>query len=313
MPGKRKVGMNMKKMLFIYNPLAGKNHIKSSLSDILEVFTKSDYQVTVYPTKRKEDATNLTIEYAKEFDLLVCAGGDGTLNEVVNGMMQCKEEEKRPIGYLPAGTTNDFGESLKLPKNILKAAEVVVNGENFPCDIGLMDNKYFNYFAGFGAFTNVSYNTPQASKNVFGRMAYILEGVKYLPTLKTYNITVNCAETDFTAECIYGMITNSDSVGGFKGLAGKDVLLNDGLFEAAFIKAPKNPIELQAIINALLTGDVNSKYIYSFRTKHLEFYSEEIVPWTVDGEYAGDYKRMKIDNLQCAVNYIKMPEKQENW
>ncbi|MSS63569.1 diacylglycerol/lipid kinase family protein [Velocimicrobium porci] len=290
-----------KKMLFIYNPHAGKEAMKSKLSEVLECFVAADYEVTVYPTRKKRDAAELVKELGNEYDYIVCSGGDGTLNEITDGLMSL--EHRPPCGYIPAGTVNDFASSLKIPKQIKKATEIVVDGEWFPYDIGSLNSDYFNYIAAFGAFTEVAYETPQSTKNLLGRLAYILDGVKRLPSISYYHLKVEhddvCLEDDF----IFGMITNSNSVGGFKGLNGKNVKLDDGLFEVALIKNPKNPVELQSIINSLITRVHDSKYMYTFRTNHLILTCDKEVAWTVDGEYGGSYKKSEIWNHEKAIVY----------
>jgi diacylglycerol kinase (ATP) len=291
------------KMLFIYNPQAGKALIRNKLSDIVELFSVSGYEVTIYPTRKKKDASNIVKSIGSRFDYIVCAGGDGTLNEVTDGLMALSV--RPPCGYIPAGTVNDFASSMKLPKNILKAAKIVVEGEIFSYDIGSLNGDFFTYFAGFGAFTEVSYETSQAFKNILGKMAYFLEGMTRIPNIKSYNMRVESKEVAIEGEFIFGMITNSHSVGGFKGLSGTNIKLNDGLFEVALIKMPKNPVELQTILNALVTKELNNKYMYSFRTADIKFICKEKIAWTVDGEYGGNFKEVNIVNLKGAICYVK--------
>lgn len=293
------------KLLFIYNPLAGKSKIKTWLSSIVEYFGRGNYEVVIYATKGKKDAKNIVIDCLnrEDYDLVVCSGGDGTLNEVISGIM---ELDKKPvIGYLPSGTTNDFALNLKLPKSLPKAARVILHGEVFPCDIGLINGKYFTYTAAFGLFTDASYETPQAHKNMLGRMAYILEGIKRLPNWKAYQMEIVCEDRVIKDNFIYGMVANSVSVGGFRGIAGKDVLLDDGLFEGIFVKMPQNVMEFQAVINDLLKGNLNSDHIYSFPVKNLTINCEETVPWSIDGEYGGEYNTVEISNLHNAVSIIR--------
>lgn len=296
-------GIMRKKMLFIYNPNAGKAAIRNKLSDIVEIFVAAGFEVTIYSTKEKKDATNIVIKRGNDFDYVVCSGGDGTLNEVTDGLMLL--EDRPPCGYIPAGTTNDFASSLKISKDMRKAAQIAVTGDIYPYDIGSLNNEFFTYIAGFGAFTDISYETPQASKNVLGKVAYFLEGVKRLPNLKSYKMHVEYEGNVIEDEFIYGMITNSNSIGGFKGLNGKHVKLNDGLFEVALIKMPKNLIELQAIINALVTRELNNQYMYSFLTSQIQFHCDEYVQWTLDGEYGGSIKDALIINHKQAINYVR--------
>lgn len=290
-----------KKLLFIYNPNAGRGKIKTKLSDVVEVFVKADYEVTIYPTTGKSDATRIVKNNAREYDLIVCSGGDGTLNEVTSGVMSLKTRPE--IGYLPAGTTNDFAFSHKIPKNILNAAKVAAYGEPYYCDVGSINNEFFAYVAAFGAFTDVSYETPQTAKNTLGRVAYILEGMKRLPSLKSYPMTVRYEDIIIEDEFLLGMITNTVSVGGFKGFKGNEILLDDGLYEVTLIKVPKNPIELQAIINTLITKEVSTNLIYSFRTNQMTIEAKEQVPWTLDGEFGGNFSQAEIKIYKQAIAY----------
>lgn len=292
----------MKKLLFIYNPQAGKGKIKSKLSDVIEIFVKADYEVTIFPTAGKKDATRIISQKTKDYDLIVCSGGDGTLNEVTAGVMGLSNRPQ--IGYLPAGTTNDFALSHKIPRNILKAAEVAVHGQPYYFDVGSFNKEFFNYVAAFGAFTEVSYETPQTYKNTLGRVAYILEGMKRLPSLKSYYMKVCYEDYVMEDEFIFGMITNSNSVGGFKGFIGKEILLDDGLFEVCLIKVPKNPLELQSIINTLLiTKGESTNLIYTFRASSLSIQARELVPWSLDGEFGGNISEVNIQNYKQAISY----------
>ena len=202
-----------KKLLFVFNPCSGKAQIKNQLLDIVDTMVKADYEVTIYPTQCAGDAKEKVEAYAGNYDLVVCSGGDGTLDEVVTGMMQCKA--KVPLGYIPAGSTNDFASSLGIPKDMEKAAEAAVTGKPFPCDVGLFNGDYFVYVAAFGLFTEVSYKTSQEWKNVLGHAAYILEGAKCLHDIPSFMMQVEYNNMRIQDEFIYGMITNSTSVGGF--------------------------------------------------------------------------------------------------
>ena len=294
-----------KKLLFIYNPHAGKGRIRNGLSDIIELFVQKHYEVVIYATMGKKDAKKIVVDCLgrEDFELIVFSGGDGTLNEVISGLMLC--DNKPRIGYIPTGTTNDFAYSLNLPKNMLKAAGVVLKGEAFPCDVGAINGEYFTYTAAFGIFTDAAYETPQTSKNMLGRLAYILEGIKRLPNWKSYNMEITCGDRIISDNFIYGMIANSNSIGGFKGLTGKDVLLDDGLFEGIFIKMPQNVMDFQSIINDLMKGNLNSDQIFSFPVKEIQITSDELVPWVVDGEYGGEYETVNIINIKQAFTIIR--------
>lgn len=291
--------MKKKRMLFIYNPRAGKAKIRSNLLDIIDIFTKADYEVTVYPTQARGDGLMAVKGRRFEgYDIIVCSGGDGTLDEVVTGMMQC--EERIPIGYVPAGSTNDFANSLGIPRNMIRAAQTIMKGKTFHCDVGAFNDDVFVYIAAFGIFTDVSYETPQDVKNLLGHMAYILEGMRRLSAVKSYKMRVEseefCAEDDF----LFGMITNSTSVGGFKRITGKYIELDDGKFEVTLIKKPANAMELNQIMTALLTGNINTQCMYCFKSGSLRLYSDEEVSWTLDGEFGGKHKKVEIlDNKQA--------------
>lgn len=292
-----------KKMLFIYNPKSGKAQIKNHLSDILNVFVRGGYEVTVYPTQKKGDAERITNSREPVYDLVVCSGGDGTLDEVVTGMM--KSPFRTPIGYIPAGSTNDFGGSLHLPKNMLKAADIVVNGSDFPCDVGVFNDDIFVYIAAFGLFTDVSYETNQDVKNVLGHMAYLLEGVKRLSAIRSYQMKVTYDGGVIEDEFVFGMITNSESVGGFKRITGKNVTLNDGVFEVTLIKKPKNAIELNEITRCLMNQEISTKAMYCFKTAKLTVEPAEPIAWTLDGENGGIHETVNIENL-CKAMEIKV-------
>ncbi len=291
----------MKKMLFVYNPRAGKGQIRNNLSYILEEFSARDFKITVHPTRKRGDATEVVKSVGRAYDIIVCSGGDGTLEEVVSGLM--RGGFRTPIGYIPAGSTNDFASSLGISNQMRQAAADIAQGKVYSCDVGKMEDQFFIYVAAFGAFTEVSYKTNQDAKNMLGHAAYILEGAKSLPSLKSYKMKFVSHEKSGEGEFLYGMITNSNSVGGFKGITGTDITLNDGVFEVTLIKTPENVLELPLIINSLLNNTPNNK-VLKFKTSHIEFYSDEEIPWTKDGEYGGSYKETVIDNMNRALPIV---------
>ncbi len=284
----------MKKLLFIYNPNAGKGLIKPKLSDVLDIFVKAGYEVTVYPTQKYRDGYHKVRHFKEQYDLVVCSGGDGTLDEVVTGMM--KRTEQIPIGYIPTGTTNDFARSLHIPKDMLKAADTAVNGMVFPCDVGKFNEDIFVYIAAFGLFTDVSYQTKQEVKNVLGHLAYVLEGMKRLYNVPSYRIKVTHDDQIIEDEFIFGMVTNSRSIGGFRNMVGKSIVFDDGEFEVTLIKTPKNPLALQEIIAALLIEQIDTKHMYTFKASSLKLESLEEIPWTLDGEFGGEHDEVLIEN-----------------
>lgn len=292
-----------KRILFIYNPKAGKSKIRESLVDIIDVFVKNDYEVTAYPTQGTEDAVYAVKERTSGYyDLLVCSGGDGTLDEVVNGMLQCKE--RIPIGYIPAGSTNDFAHSLGVPSDMVEAAKAIVDGDIFHCDIGHFNDDAFVYIAAFGIFTEVSYATDQHLKNVLGHTAYILEGVKSLTSIESYNIRFESDEMSGEGEFIYGMISNSDSVGGVRGITGKNIELSDGKFEVTLVRKPNNLLDLNSIVMSLLTKKMDSDCILTFKTSRLKIHSDDVISWALDGEYGGSHQDVVIDNLHKELMMI---------
>ncbi len=292
----------MKKLLFVVNGHSGKGQIKNKLLDIIDIMIKEGYHVQVHTTQEREDATKVVREQAKYYDLVVCSGGDGTLDEAVTGMMQ--SEVRTPLGYIPAGSTNDFANSLEIPKDMIQAAKTAVLGVPFSYDVGEFNGDYFIYVAAFGIFTDVSYATSQELKNALGHVAYILEGAKRLYTIKTYHMRVEYDGNEIEGDFLLGMITNSTSVGGFKNMTGKDVKLDDGMFEVTLIHKPKNIIELNTIIASLTNLKDETDLIDSFRAESVKFYSEEEIPWTLDGEFGGDHKEVQIKDHCKAVDIM---------
>ena len=295
----------MKEMLFILNPTAGRTHIKNRLFDIINAFSEADYRVTVFPTRQPIDGRSIVISEGSDYDLIVCAGGDGTLDDVVTGFMMSKCE--KPLGYIPAGSTNDFARSLGIPLDPMAAVTNITSGHPFPIDVGAFNkHDYFIYVAAFGAFTEISYSTDQQLKNIFGHAAYIMKGIRSLNNVTTYQAVIRYDDVEITDNFIYAMITNSLSVGGMRNVVlADDVKFDDGIFECLLIKTPTNPIELQAIINSLLISEVNEKYMYCFKTSRLEITSEEDIPWVMDGEFGGEHKEVVIENHQKAIQIIR--------
>ncbi len=292
------------KLLFIVNPKSGKGSIKNHLMDIIDIFIKNDRKVTVHITQREMDACQVTGKQAKKYDLIVCSGGDGTLDEVITGMMARKPEERCPVGYIPAGSTNDFAGSLGLPRNMKEAAGYIMQSQPCACDIGGFNENYFVYIAAFGAFTDVSYQTRQEVKNVLGHLAYVLEGAKRLFNLKSYHMKISTGEEQMEDDFIFGMVTNSRSVGGFKNITGKNVQLDDGVFEVTLIRMPKNPIELQEILGAILLQEMDHKLICTRKASRVVFESEEEIPWTLDGEFGGNHREVVVRNHKHAISIM---------
>ncbi len=293
----------MEKLLFVYNPQAGTGTLKNKISDILEIFRREDFEVTVFPTLASEDAQRIVAERATEFDRIVCAGGDGTLHEVVHGLMQLDRADRPPVGYIPAGTVNDFANGIKLPRRPLKAAGVAVSDLCKPFDIGDMNHRIFSYVAAFGAFTSVSYETPQFSKNMFGKTAYLLDGMTKLNTIRGIWAKVETDTESFEESIILGMVTNADTIGGMKLYRKTEVALDDGLFDCIFMKEPKNPIELNLALAFLMTGEANDQ-VRVCHSSQVKITTEEPVAYTLDGEAGGEHREVLIRNHKQAITFF---------
>lgn len=291
-----------KKMLLILNPKAGKGQIRNHLLQIVDTFIKGGYEVTIYVTQSEGDAMRVTRDRKEKFDLIVCCGGDGTLDEVVTGMV--KSGKAVPIGYIPAGSTNDFANSLGIPRNMQKAAQNIIEGKAFACDIGSFNRDVFVYVAAFGLFTDVSYGTGQEMKNVLGHMAYVLEGMKRLTTIQSYTMRFYYEDTVIEGDFVFGMITNSVSVGGFKKITGKNVELNDGQLEVTLIRRPTSALALNQLISALIEKDPENELIYWFKTSKLRIESDEPVAWTRDGEFGGNHKEVLIEDYKESMQIM---------
>lgn len=298
----------MKKMLFIVNPKAGRTTLKNCLVDVLDIFCKNDYGVRVYLTQGAGDAARIVKEEGENYDVIVCAGGDGTLGNTVTGFME--SGLYRPLGYIPCGSTNDYAKSLEIPKQSIEAAERIVSASPFSVDVGNLNGNYFVYVAAFGVFSDTSYATPQNMKNIFGHAAYVLQGIKSLVNIPSYQLKVEFDNQVYTGEFIFGMISNSVSVGGYRSLTSHGVEFDDGLFEGVLIKKIQNPADLQRIINALLLGNTNETNMVAFRTEHVVIESEEPIAWTLDGEYGGTHTRSEIAVHQKAIDLLVSPDKE---
>lgn len=300
-------GSNRSLMLVI-NPTAGKNRARDNLFMLIDYFFTHGYHVTVFPTQAKGDACRYVAEYAPQYDALVCVGGDGTLNEAVTGLMLCGPEERPRLGYIPAGTTNDFANTLGISGDMAQSAEQFCSGEAFRCDIGRFNGKFFTYVAAFGIFTGVSYETPQQLKNALGHTAYILEGVKSLATIQNYHLAVTCDNDTVEDDFIYGQISNSTSIAGIMDISQTGVQLDDGLFEVLLVRMPVNVIELNAILSSLMFQKLDdSPYLYFRRAKSVTVVSETPLPWTLDGEAGGSFCYSQADIIPGAVTFNLSP------
>jgi len=276
--------------------------VKNNLADIVDVMVRAGYEVTVYSTQAPKDAVQKVREEACHYDRVVCSGGDGTLDEVVTGMMQ--SEVRVPIGYIPAGSTNDYGTSLGITKEMEQAAHIAAEGRPYAVDIGDFNGDNFVYIAAFGLFTEVSYKTPQEMKNVLGHAAYLLEATKQLLDIPSYRMQVEYEGNVIYDEFIYGMITNSKSVGGMTGIIPGDISLNDGVFEVNMVKNPRNPLELNEIVTYLTGLRKDTNMVYTFQTNDLKLTCSDKVPWTLDGEFGGDHEVVRIRNCHDALEIM---------
>lgn len=292
----------VKRVLMIMNPNAGQKRGKRFLADILELFRENEYVTTVMLTTCQGDAISLVKKHAAGMDLIVCVGGDGTFNEVVSGVLQAKLSI--PIGYIPAGSTNDFANSLKLPKNMLKAAQKIVDGTPHTFDVGRFDDRYFSYVASFGAFTKASYSTPQNVKNALGHLAYILEGVKDIPSIRPLHLRFEMPTEVIEGDYLFGAISNSTSVGGILTLNPEIVDMNDGKFELLLIKAPTTIVELNEIIVALTTQNYGYSSITFATASEMTVYASPEMDWTLDGEREEGKEKRCVKNLHSAIQLI---------
>ncbi len=303
----------MKKLLFIVNPKAGKAAIKTDMLDIIVTFSNAGYEVTTYPTTGPEDAEQKVIADGANYDLIVCAGGDGTLENTVCGYMQMGEK-KVPIGYIPVGTTNDFARSVGLSRKPAEAAVQIVNGEKTTLDVGKLDDKFFIYIAAFGLFTDVSYTTNQNLKKYMGQAAYVVEAIKNIAEFKPYNIRAQFDGALVTGEYIYAMITNSFSVAGFKIRGAKHVILDDGKFDCLLVKMPHTVDELRQVFTAFLTNDIDdtNPMFYSCKASKIVIECDHEIPWTIDGEFGGNKKIATVENVKQAFDiYLNAGYKDE--
>ncbi len=283
------------KMLLIINPIAGKMRARNF--DIPGFFP--EHQVTVYYTKDGASTEMYVESHAAAHDIVVCAGGDGTLNRVVNGLMRVPL--RPPLGYIPCGTTNDFATGLGIPKEIPRAAEAIRKGTPTAIDIGSFGNRYFTYVASFGAFTESSYKAPQENKNRMGHMAYIFEAMRDLPHIRPCHVKVETDTADFQGDYVFGAVSNSTSLGGMLRLSPSEISYNDGLFEVMLIAMPRTAADLQQIIFSLMRRQYNPELISFFKTNHILFSMDQIFPWSLDGEYESGANIVEIQNNPRAI------------
>lgn len=289
----------MKKNLIIINPCSGKKRANKYLTEIVDIFTKEGYISSVLTTTKQGDGTAYAAKYGGKYDLVTCVGGDGTFNEVAAGLLE--KEHKTPIGYIPAGSTNDFASSLNLSTRIVKAAKDIVKGEKVPLDIGSFNGRKFSYVASFGAFTQTSYATPQNVKNALGHLAYILDGVTSIASIKKEHISIEADGQLYEDDYIFGAISNSTSLAGIITLKPEYVDMSDGLFELLLVKSPKNIIEITKIVNALTMQNYETDMLTFINAKKFNIRASSGIPWSLDGEYQEGSEEIYVENLHNAI------------
>lgn len=294
--------MRAEKVLFVYNPTAGKGTLRNKIADVIDLMMEKNFDVTIVATQKQMDAANVVKKQGAEFNRVICAGGDGTLHEVTHGLMALPKEKRPSCGYIPTGTVNDFANGIKLPKRVVPAAKVAVGNRCQAFDIGDMNGSYFTYVTAFGAFTSVSYETPQTTKTLFGKTAYILDGASKLNTLKNNHITITTNQETWEEDCILGVVSNAETVAGLRLYKKNTVRLDDGLFDGVFVRTPKNPLELNQVMGFLLTGKPNSQ-VKIIHSSSVTIESEEPIAYTLDGENGGRHKKVVITNHKQAITF----------
>lgn len=296
----------MKKLLLILNPCSGKKKASHALADVVNVFNRGGYDVTVYITAARGDATKVVAQRAPEFDLVVCAGGDGTFNETISGLLAGGHDT--PIGYLPAGSTNDFASSLHLSKNLVEAARDIVEGTPRRLDVGRFNDRYFSYVASFGAFTRASYATSQNVKNALGHLAYLLSGIKELAYIRSRRLRFTLDDGRVLEdEYIFGAISNSTSVAGILTLSEDLVDMNDGVFELLLVRKPENLLELNDCVLALTTQDYHTPMLTFTSARSVEIEAPADMDWTLDGEREPGSAHCRAENLHDAIRIVTRP------
>ncbi len=293
----------MKKMLFIMNPYAGQRKANKHLADILLLFSQAEYEVQMFMTTGQGSATQAAETWGAEKDLVVCCGGDGTLNETITGLMRAGA--KTPIGYIPAGTTNDFASSLKLSANPLQAARDILEGEEVIYDVGKFAERYFSYVASFGAFTQSSYTVPQSVKNALGHAAYVLGGISELSQIRDAHIRMEIDGDVVEDDFLFGAVCNSVSIGGILNLDPKLVDMSDGIFEVMLLRAPRSIVEIHECIQAVQTQKYNCAMITFRPAKRITVYADPNMPWTLDGERADGMEAFTIEAIHHGIRLIQ--------
>lgn len=293
----------MKKLLFILNPCAGTKSANKVLADILAVFNRAEFDVRVYVTAGPQDAVSAVTAFAPGMDMVVCCGGDGTFNETVTGLLEAGLDI--PIGYIPAGSTNDFANSLKLSTDPISAARQIVSGTAARYDVGSFGSRYFSYVASFGAFTKASYATPQNVKNALGHTAYLLEGIHELSQIRKTHVRLELDGEPLEDDYLFGAVCNSTSIGGILTLDANQVDMGDGMFEVLLVRAPRNLSEITECIMAVQKQQYNCRMMTFRSAKEVTIYADADIFWTLDGEKAQGDNTVTITNLHHAIRLVK--------
>ena len=293
----------MKKMLFVMNPYSGTRRANKYLVDIIDLFNRANYEVMVHMTQGQGDATKVVAAKAHEMDLIVCCGGDGTFNETISGMLSVGADV--PLGYIPAGSTNDFATSLKLSGNVMQAAQDILDGQPVTYDVGKFGNRYFSYVASFGAFTKASYATPQSIKNALGHTAYLLEGISELSQIKNEHVRLEIDGQVVEDDFLFGAISNSTSVGGILTLSPEVVDLADGQMEILLVRAARSLAEIAECIQAVQTQKYNCAMITFRSAKKVRVFADPDMPWTLDGEREEGHAMVEAENMHHAIRLIQ--------
>ena len=288
----------MKKLLFIVNPKAGRTRSLAPMLNVMARFSEAGDIIKLVVTEKSGDARRAAAQLSEQFDLVVCAGGDGTLNETLYGLM--KLENRPPVGYIPHGSTNDFATSLEIPDDPVAAAAAISCGLTRPLVLGRHNQRHFAYVASFGAFTRASYSATQAAKNALGHLAYIFEGLNSLDTLRPYRCRIEADGEVFEGEFIFGGICNSTSLGGLVKLNPKLVKMDDGKFELLLLRMPKTPADLTNLIASLTKMEYNEPNVIFRHVEHVVVTTEDDLPWSLDGEHAASEPRVEIDCIHHA-------------
>jgi len=294
----------MKKLMLIINPAAGRGGYKNNIGEALATLDEGGYRTTLFFTKGPTDATKYAREHAAEYDVVACIGGDGTLSETITGLMSL--DNPPPIGYFPMGTANDVATTLNLPKNdTIGAAKRIISGKPHPFDVGgFGEDHFFAYIAAFGAFTEVSYATPQAQKKALGHLAYVLQGAASLPKIESYHAVVEYDEGVIEGNFLYGSMSNSTSVAGIVHLSEELVSLGDGKSELVLVKEPERIDEFGQLVSSVLSQNYDSENLVIVHTTKAKFTFDKPVAWTCDGEAGGSAQCIELCNYHAPVKLI---------